>query len=92
VPIRDVLIDGRPYPYVVEDGQLRVCVYIAPQSTVEVRIDYDEVQQDGMKVPNLRRSAKVGLRRYLSEFRDSYLCRHDWLLAAAKRVKRSVRL
>jgi len=40
-----------------------------------------------MKVPNLRRRAKVRLRRYLSELRDNYLCRHEWLLAAVKRVK-----
>jgi len=87
VPIRNVLIDGRPYPYVVEGGQLRVCAYIDPRSAVEVTINYDEVQQDGMKVPSLRRSAKVGLRRYLSELRDNYLCRHEWLLTLVSRVK-----
>jgi len=87
VPIRNVLVDGRPYPYVVDGGQLRVCVYIAPQSTVEVTINYDEVQQDGMKVASLRRNAKVGLRRYLSELRDNHVCRHEWLLSLVSRVK-----
>jgi hypothetical protein len=31
---------------------------------------------------------KVAARRYLSEFRDNYLARNEWLLSVSKRVKR----
>ena len=48
-----------------------------------------------MRVPGstaVRRSlayrARVAARRYLSEFRDNYVARSEWLLSASEMVKR----
>src|SRR5262249_46352173 len=87
VPIKKVSVDGRQYPYSIENYNLRLCVDIPPKSAIEVTIDYSNTHQYAREVQNLRHNAKVYLRRYLSEFRDNYLCRHDRLLSLVSSVK-----
>src|SRR5262249_23736461 len=87
VPIKTVSVDGRQYPFVIEDDYLRLCVDVPPKSAVEVTIDYSNMYQYTREVKPLRRHVKVYLRRYFSEVRDHYLCRHDGLLSLAYRVK-----
>jgi hypothetical protein len=60
---------------------------VAPRSTVEVSIDYNNMYQYSGEVKSLRHNVKVYLRRHLSELRDNYLCRHDGLLALVYRMK-----
>jgi hypothetical protein len=87
VPIKKVSVDGRQYSYSIEDYHLRLCVDIPPKSAIEVTIDYSNTHQYAREVQDLRRNAKVYLRRYLSEFRDNHLCRHDRLLSLVSSVK-----
>jgi hypothetical protein len=87
VPIKAVSVGGRRYPFVVEGNYLRLRVDVAPNSAVEVSIDYNNMYQYSREVKSLRRNVKVYLRRHLSELRDNYLCRHDGLLALVYRMK-----
>jgi hypothetical protein len=86
--IKHVFVDGMKYSSDITDNHIRLCVDIPPQSSVVVTIDYSNLHEYHREVQNLKRNAKVYLRRYLSEFRDNYLYRHDWLLSLVHRVKK----
>lgn len=90
IPIKTVSVDGRRYPFVVEDDYLRLCIDMPPKGAVEITIDYDNMYQYARQVKSLRRNVKVYLRRHLSEVRDNYLCRHDGILSLAYSVKNRV--
>jgi hypothetical protein len=88
VPIKHIFVDDTKYPVDITDNHMRLCVDIPPQKAVVVTIDYSNRHEYHREAQNFKRNAKVYLRRYLSEFRDNYLCRHDQLLSLVQRVKK----
>src|SRR5262249_17908949 len=88
VPISHVAVDGQQYPFTVAEEQLRLCIDIPSKSSVEVTIDYSNTQHYAREVGNVGYSTKVCLRRYLSEFRDNHLCRHERLLSVVSGMKK----
>jgi len=88
IPIKRVSVDGRQYPYTIEDNHFRLYIDLPPKSAIEVTIGYSNAHyQLAREAQSLRRNVKVYLRRYLSEFRDNYLCRYDRLLLLVDRMK-----
>jgi hypothetical protein len=71
------------------DGQyLKFRVEVLPKETAEVRVIYvDNLGVDASR-DGLAYNIKTRARRYLSEFRDNYLSRSDFVLESAIRVKR----
>ncbi len=58
-------------------------IHSTPQSNV-IRTDVD---LSGLALHGYRGNTKILMRRYLSEFRDNYLCKNDSLFAWAKKFK-----
>jgi hypothetical protein len=84
--------------HILCDGQALEAAVSASELTSEVTLNPGEVvriEVPGARVPGsaaVRWSpayrAKVAARRYLSEFRDNYVARNQWLLSVSEKVKR----
>ena len=59
---------------------------IPPGKEVLLRIRYTPPARNSDLHKHLSRSLRVATRRYLCEFRDNFLCRHDGLRTLAKRT------
>jgi hypothetical protein len=90
VPIKNVSVNGKDYPYRIEDDNLSICVNIPRESSIEIIIDYDNIHQYEREERNLRSDIKVYMRRYLSEFRDNYMQKDEALLKLLYRFKKSL--
>jgi hypothetical protein len=88
--IQAVRVNQTPVDFSVEGGFLRFRLTVLPGETVMVRVAY----RDGLEpVPDgdsSESSFKVAARRYLSEFRDNYLSRSDFLYHFASQLKRVI--
>jgi hypothetical protein len=74
--------------YSCEGGELKFEVMVPPRRTMEVRVSYvDEGDQDSAR-DSFGYTAKMMLRRYLSEFRDNFISQNDFVNAAAAKFKR----
>jgi hypothetical protein len=74
--------------YSCEGGELKFEVMVRPRETMEVGVTYfDEEDQDSAQ-DSFGYTTKMGLRRYLSEFRDNYISQNDFVYAAAAKFKR----
>jgi hypothetical protein len=93
-PIKKVTVGGKHYPYVIENGQMRLEVDVPPTSALKIAIDYscERKNRNNIAQNSLKQSVKVYLRRHLSEVRDNYLSKHERLLSIAYRVKNAGRL
>jgi hypothetical protein len=89
VSIEEVTVDGRRYPYVIENGRMKLSVDIPAFGTSKIRISYARPLQPGGNHhrPSVMKQVKVYLRRHLSEVRDNYISKHPRMLALAYRVK-----
>ena len=88
VPIEHVLVNGEKVEYAIEgNGYLRLNLEVEAGNETRVRIVYrgDPGAVHAHAVPN---PAKVYLRRMLSEFRDSYLYRNDFLISVANKYRK----
>lgn len=85
--VQAVLVDQTPVQFSVEGRHLRVTLIMPPGKTAFVRVIY----LNDLKAINDRARfgtrMKVAAKRYLSEFRDNYLSRSDFLYRSANRLK-----
>jgi hypothetical protein len=89
--VESVWINQTRVAFSVEDGHLRFRLTTLPGETAIVRIAY---RNDLEAIPDRDSSGthiKVAAKRYLSEFRDNYLSRNDFLYQSANRLKHLVR-
>jgi hypothetical protein len=82
-----VLVHKKPVEFSVKDGYLRSCVTILPGETACIQIVYRNNLTATPYQERLATRAKVAAKRYLSEFRDNYLARNDFLLKSGNRLK-----
>jgi hypothetical protein len=87
--VSHILCDGEALEAAVSASELASDVTLDPGAVVRIEVP------GGARVPastalhwSRAYRAKVAARRYLSEFRDNYLARNEWLLSASKMVKR----
>jgi hypothetical protein len=90
IPIKKILVNGSKYPYSIVDHHINICVDIAPKSAIEVFIEYENTHPYQREQRNLTKAIKIGMRRYMSEFRDNYLSRNEVLLGLLYQVKRKL--
>jgi hypothetical protein len=86
--IESVSVDGKTTEFNVEDGDLQVRLKHVGGTQAVVRIHYRNSLETIANRASSRERLKVAARRYLSEFRDNYLSRSDFLNKKAKRLKR----
>ncbi len=84
--VEQVIVNGRPTDFTLEDGKLSCAVELNSGEGVAVKIIYRETASAPCRF-SLSYRCSASARRYLSEFRDNYLSRHDRLLAAAVKLK-----
>jgi hypothetical protein len=86
--VQEVLVNEAPVEFDFEGGRLRICLATNPGATTTVRVNYrnDLDATPGRTSPKTK--ITVAAKRYLSEFRDNYLSRSDFLFRSANRIKR----
>lgn len=87
VPIKELLVNNQKIPYAISNNWLSFSIKIGPKKIVKIIIIYENIFSyvDGNN--KLSKKVKVYLRRYLSELRDNVLCKSDFLLAIAYKIK-----
>jgi hypothetical protein len=86
--VEAVWVNRTPVEFSVQSGYLRVRLTVLPGETAQVRIAY---RDSGEAIPHrdtTRTRIKVAAKRYLSEFRDNYLSRNDFIYQTATGLKR----
>jgi hypothetical protein len=88
IPIKSVSINGTKVLHKVENNFLVINTHIAPKSSLSVEIrymDYDlgKCQEE---IKSFKKKLKTYVRRLLSEFRDNYISKNDFLLKMAKKL------
>jgi hypothetical protein len=89
--LQAVRVNEAPVEYGVQDGYLRICLTMPPGETATVRLVYRNAPE---ALPDRNGSGakiKVAAQRSLSEFRDNYLSRSDFLYQSAYRLKHIIK-
>lgn len=90
-PIEQVLMDGTPCPGLeIDDIGFRLKVELAPGSSRTLSLVHRNVHSTLLGNLGLRWSTKAYIRRRLSEIRDNYLSKNQYLLKTAKTIQRYV--
>ncbi len=86
IPIREILVDGEPTDYRLCQGYICISLKLQPQSKSRMNIIYQN--NIGIsKRPGPVGVLKIFLRRYLTEVRDNYISKNDFLLLIASKTK-----
>lgn len=91
VAIGRVTCAGQDTPWEQRDGRVRFLVDVPPASPVLVRVQYDEAETRDLTPDGLPYRTRVFARRYLSELRDDYVCRNQYLYDRAHQLMRLVK-
>ena len=86
--ISRVTCAGRDVPWEQRSGRVRFVVNVPVASPVLVRVQHDEAETRDLPPDGLRYRTRVLARRYLSEVRDDYVCRNQYLYDCANRLMR----
>lgn len=90
VPLKEVLVNGKNWPYQLADDILSLAVEIRGHAVADVKIVYEEVDVSKVETAPLSEALKVTIRRLLSEFRDNYICRNPSLLRLGEKAARFI--
>ena len=88
VPIKNLLVNGKDYPYKIEDNHLRMCVVIPPEDSIEISINYENEYGYERDLRSINSDISVYTRRFLSEFRDNYIQRNEGLIKWLYKIKK----
>ena len=89
VAVKSVTVNQEAVDYEYASGCLRFIVNVPAGRTAEIRCAYHENANPFTSSEHISYKLKVAARRYLSEFRDNYISRNDFLqrtTAVAKRL------
>ena len=86
--IQAVWVNQAPIEFSVEGGYLRFRLTVLPGETANVRVVYRNNSEAIADRNSSGTNIKVAAKRYLSEFRDNYLTRNDFLYRSATKLKR----
>jgi hypothetical protein len=90
--VKVVTVNGLAVDYTHHGGYLRFEAMIPPSESAELRIVYSSGLDLSSEEEGIHYRAKAVFRRYLSEFRDNFLSRHEHLHQGALRIKEALRL
>jgi len=85
--ISGILMNDRKIDYDLSDGILKLSCNLKPKEKITIQVIYQNLLETAIPKQPLWSGLKVFGRRALSEFRDEFVCRHDWLLTAGNRIK-----
>jgi peptidoglycan/xylan/chitin deacetylase (PgdA/CDA1 family) len=71
-----------------DNGSLRFVVDVPPSQTSVIQLEYADPLGESASTEGARYRIGVGVRRYLTEFRDDYVCRSELLSACAGKATR----
>jgi hypothetical protein len=91
VPIEHVLINGQTADFTVAGNFVQLAATIPAHASISVNIVYRDVLPCDQPQRSFRRATRVWTRRILSEFRDNFLCKSDFLLASTQAVNHRLR-
>lgn len=90
VPIKSVSINGNVTLHTVENNFLIINTRIAPKSSVSIEIEYTDYDSAKYaETESFKSTLTTYFRRHLSEFRDNYVSKNDFLLKMTKKLLRS---
>ncbi len=84
--IRAVLVNQRRAEFCIDGECLTFNVTLPPGESAALRVVYRNAADALQRRDNVKYRIKVAAKRYLSEFRDNYLSRSDFLHQAANRL------
>ena len=90
VGVEEVTADGRCLEWETNGTTLSFACTIPVGREVLIRVRYTRPEKANVRNQDLAAAAKIAMRRYLSEFRDNFLSRHDGLMAVARRARKMV--
>jgi len=86
--VSHILCDGQALEASVSASELTSEVALNPGEVVRIEVPGAPLPDSASMRRSLAYRTKVAARRYLSEFRDNYVARNEWLLSVFPRVKR----
>ena len=86
--VRSIQVGDREVAVSAAAGQLQIDVTLAPGDSKTVRVLYSDDLELGPSYDGVAYEIKVAIRRYLSEFRDNYVSRSDFLASSAASLRR----
>jgi len=84
VPVQTVLANGAPVEWKRDNGSIVFMCEAQPSAQVTIHVQY---RQAAATDASDSFNVKIAGRRYLSEFRDNFLSRHESLLQLAQKTK-----
>jgi glycosyltransferase involved in cell wall biosynthesis len=88
--VTEVLINGAPAPWQRNNGTLNFSCSVPIDGKLDLRVSYQQPTQTSELNVSSKAAFKIATRRYLSEFRDNFLCRHERLMSLAQTAKRFI--
>jgi hypothetical protein len=86
--VHAVCVNETPIEFSVEGGYLRAWLALTQGETASLRVVYQNNLEAAGNGDSSVSRMKVATKRYLSEFRDNYLSRSDFLYKSVNRLKR----
>ncbi len=87
--VREVTANGHPLAWQTDGPSIVFICPISAGAEVLIQVRYTPLEKkEGRSKDGLNRFVKIATRRYLSEFRDNFLSRHDSLMAIAQKARR----
>jgi hypothetical protein len=90
VGIEEVTANDRSLDWQANGSSVFFTCTIPPKLEVLLRVRYSRRASNNGRNKNISQFMRIATRRYLCEFRDNFLSRHDVLMAVAKRAKAMV--
>jgi hypothetical protein len=91
VGVKEVTANGRSLEWQTDGNFIVFSCKIPSGAEVLIRVRYNPPETtNGRRKDALSGFVRIAARRYLSEFRDNFLSRHDSLIAIAQKAKRIV--
>ena len=87
-----ILCDGEALEASVSASELASELALDPGEVVRIEVPGASVPGSAPARWSFAYRTRVAARRYLSEFRDNYVARNEWLLSVSEKIKRRLRL
>jgi hypothetical protein len=85
--IEKILVDGYPVEWEMNNESIGFSCTIPPNTEILIQIQYRSSLGPVTEGDSLKSMTKTALRRFLCEFRDTFLSRHARLLSVAQKTK-----
>jgi hypothetical protein len=87
--VTGILCDGKPLTWHRDNDSLAFSCSVPAQSQLNITVRYRSIAGNVKSPFNPKAVMKIATRRYLSEFRDNFLCRHQKLMSLAQIARRA---